>query len=205
MIWNGTLQIQRLEKEDSGNYMVTVYQRDGKLKAEENIMFLVQDPVPQPILTGDCVNKSVSVKCEAKHKAKDEAKEKAKDEAFMIELIQPNGKKIQRNATVLEWRAWNSGMFRCVAKNQVSEKMAEKLMVSAVEAAEIQWCKLMNRHEARSNVQQMYCASFVVSSGWLPQRSDTSATSSSIPLFMPLSQPHGSRLDVTVDTVKHMC
>lgn len=42
MLRNGTLQIQRLEKEDSGNYMVTVYQQDGKLKAEENIMFLVQ-------------------------------------------------------------------------------------------------------------------------------------------------------------------
>ncbi|NXI21603.1 CD2 protein, partial [Sterrhoptilus dennistouni] len=79
---NGTLQIQRLEKEDSGSYMVTVYQQDGKLKAEENIMFFVQgekslrcaclfpsfsDPVPQPILSGDCVNKSVSVKCEVKH------------------------------------------------------------------------------------------------------------------------------------------
>ncbi|XP_039912420.2 T-cell surface antigen CD2 [Hirundo rustica] len=125
---NGTLQIQRLEKEDSGNYTVVIYQQDGKLQAEENIMFFVQEPVPQPILTGECRNKSLSVKCEVKQKVKDEAKEKAKDEAFIIELTQPSGKKIMKNATVLEWRGWNSGTFRCVAKNQVSEKMAEKVI-----------------------------------------------------------------------------
>ncbi|XP_038012294.1 T-cell surface antigen CD2-like [Motacilla alba alba] len=117
---NGTLQIQRVEKEDSGNYMVMVYQQDGKLKAEENIMFFVQEPVPQPILIAECRNKSVSVKCEAK--------QKAKDEVFTIQLTQPNGKKIQKNATMLEWHGWNSGTFRCVAKNQVSEKMAEKVI-----------------------------------------------------------------------------
>ncbi|XP_053826597.1 T-cell surface antigen CD2 [Vidua macroura] len=125
---NGTLQIERVEKEDSGNYTVMVYQKDGKLKAEEYIMFFVQEPVPQPILTAECKNKSVSVKCEAKEKAKDEAKEKAKDEAFLIELTRPNGIKIRKNATMLEWHGWNSGTFRCVAKNQVSEKIAEKVI-----------------------------------------------------------------------------
>ncbi|XP_009090914.2 T-cell surface antigen CD2 [Serinus canaria] len=115
---NGTLQIQRLEKEDSGNYTVMVYQKDGKLKAEENIMLFVQEPVPQPILIAECRNKSVSVKCEAK--------QKAKDEVFLIELTQPNGQKNPKNATVVEWLVRNSGTFRCVAKNQISEKMAEK-------------------------------------------------------------------------------
>ncbi|KAF4797935.1 T-cell surface antigen CD2 [Turdus rufiventris] len=119
MLRNGTLQIQRLEKEDSGNYTVMVY-RDGKLKAEENTMFFVQEPVPQPILISQCGKKNVSVKCETK--------KKAKDEAFIIELTQPNGKKIQKNATMLEWQGRNLGTFRCVAKNQVSEKMAEKVI-----------------------------------------------------------------------------
>ncbi|XP_068036645.1 T-cell surface antigen CD2 [Anomalospiza imberbis] len=117
---NGTLKIQPLEKEDGGNYTVLVYQKDGKLKAEENIMFFVQEPVPQPILNAECRNKSVSVKCEAK--------QKAKDEAFIIELTRPNGIKIRKNATVLEWHGWNSGTFRCIVKNQVSEKMAEKVI-----------------------------------------------------------------------------
>ncbi|KFP51776.1 hypothetical protein N323_10822, partial [Cathartes aura] len=79
---NGTLQIEQVVKEDSGKYTVTVYQRDGKLKAEEDTMFVVQgenrhlrracpfssfsEPVPQPILSAECTNKTVSVKCEVK-------------------------------------------------------------------------------------------------------------------------------------------
>ncbi|KFP60545.1 hypothetical protein N322_00676, partial [Cariama cristata] len=79
---NGTLQIQQVVKEDSGKYRVTVYQQNGKLKAEEDTMFIVQgernnlrctcpfssfsDPVPQPILSAECMNKTVSVKCEVK-------------------------------------------------------------------------------------------------------------------------------------------
>ncbi|NXT88374.1 CD2 protein, partial [Anhinga rufa] len=77
---NGTLQIEQVVKEDSGEYRVTVYQKDGKLKAEENIMFIVQgernylrhacpfssfsEPVPQPVLSAECMNKTV--KCEVK-------------------------------------------------------------------------------------------------------------------------------------------
>ncbi|NXQ24809.1 CD2 protein, partial [Alaudala cheleensis] len=82
ILQNGTLQIQHLKKEDTGSYTVMAYQRDGKLKAEENVMLFVQggrnslrcacpfpsfsEPVPQPILTAECRNQSVSVKCEAK-------------------------------------------------------------------------------------------------------------------------------------------
>lgn len=39
---NGTLQIERVVKEDSGKYTVTVYHPDGKLKVEEDTMFIVQ-------------------------------------------------------------------------------------------------------------------------------------------------------------------
>ncbi|KFQ99698.1 hypothetical protein Y956_12389, partial [Nipponia nippon] len=82
ILLNGTLQIEHVVKEDSGKYTVTVYQDDGKLKAEEDIMFIVQgernhlrcacpfssfsEPVPQPILSAECMNKTVSVKCEVK-------------------------------------------------------------------------------------------------------------------------------------------
>lgn len=38
---NGTLQIERVVKEDSGKYTVTVYQQDGKLKAEQDMMLIV--------------------------------------------------------------------------------------------------------------------------------------------------------------------
>ncbi|XP_064921424.1 T-cell surface antigen CD2 isoform X2 [Columba livia] len=88
---NGTLRIERVVKEDSGKYTVTVYQKDGKLSAEEDKTFIVQEPVPQPILSSECINKSASVKCEVK--------QKNKDETFIIELTQDKSKKIQKNAT----------------------------------------------------------------------------------------------------------
>ncbi|XP_074716983.1 T-cell surface antigen CD2 isoform X1 [Strix uralensis] len=117
---NGTLQIEQVVKEDSGKYTVTVYHQDGKLNREEDTMFIVQEPVPQPILSAECMNKTVSVKCEVKHKTK--------DETFMMELTQDNHKKIQKNATRLELHTRYSGTFRCVVKNQVSEKTAEKVI-----------------------------------------------------------------------------
>ncbi|KFQ31001.1 hypothetical protein N331_10442, partial [Merops nubicus] len=79
---NGTLQIEQVVKEDSGKYTVVVYQEDGKLKAEEDTMFIVQgernclrcacpfssfsETVPQPVLSGECMNKTISVTCEVK-------------------------------------------------------------------------------------------------------------------------------------------
>ncbi|XP_065514369.1 T-cell surface antigen CD2 [Caloenas nicobarica] len=117
---NGTLQIERVVKEDSGKYTVTVYQKDGKLSAEEDKTFIVQEPVAQPILSFECINKSASVKCEVK--------QKTKDETFIIELTQDKSKKIQKNATRVELHTQYSGMFRCVVKNQVSEKVTEKVI-----------------------------------------------------------------------------
>nr|XP_009941593.1 PREDICTED: T-cell surface antigen CD2 [Opisthocomus hoazin] len=120
ILLNGTLQIEKVVKEDSGKYTVTVYQQDGRLKAEEDTMLIVQEPVPQPVLSVECVNKTVFVKCEVK--------QKTKDETFIMELTQHKSKKIQKNATSLELYTRYSGTFRCVVKNQVSEKMAEKVM-----------------------------------------------------------------------------
>ena len=42
ILLNGTLQIEKVVKEDSGKYTVTVYQQDGRLKAEEDTMLIVQ-------------------------------------------------------------------------------------------------------------------------------------------------------------------
>ncbi|XP_010135057.1 PREDICTED: T-cell surface antigen CD2 [Buceros rhinoceros silvestris] len=117
---NGTLQIERVVKEDSGNYTVTVYQQDGKLKAEQDTEFIVLEPVPQPILSAECINKIVSVKCEVK--------QKIKNETFIIELTHGESKKIQKNGTSLELHMRYSGMFKCAIKNQVSEKTAEKVI-----------------------------------------------------------------------------
>ncbi|KFQ11534.1 hypothetical protein N330_12659, partial [Leptosomus discolor] len=82
---NGTLHIEQVAKEDSGKYSVTVYQQDGKFEAEEDTMLIIQkvftrrnhlrhacpfssfsEPVPQPILSVECMNKTVFVTCEVK-------------------------------------------------------------------------------------------------------------------------------------------
>lgn len=42
VLFNGTLQIQHVMKEDSGTYTVLVYHEDGKLKAEEKTALIVQ-------------------------------------------------------------------------------------------------------------------------------------------------------------------
>uniref|UniRef100_A0A8C3J2L5 T-cell surface antigen CD2 n=1 Tax=Calidris pygmaea TaxID=425635 RepID=A0A8C3J2L5_9CHAR len=76
------------------------------------------EPVPQPILSFECRNKNVSVKCEVK--------QKTKGDLFTIELTQDKIKKIQKNTSKLEMHVRNTGTVRCVVKNQVSEKMAEK-------------------------------------------------------------------------------
>ncbi|KAJ7413646.1 T-cell surface antigen CD2 [Willisornis vidua] len=120
ILQNGTLQIRQVVKGDTGNYTVTVHEKDGKFKAEEATLFFVQDPVPQPILSGECVNKTAFVKCEVN--------QKAKDQEFIIELIQPNERKIQNNTTMLELQTRHSGTFKCVVKNQASLKMAEKVI-----------------------------------------------------------------------------
>ncbi|KAM6290415.1 T-cell surface antigen CD2 [Porphyrio hochstetteri] len=117
---NGTLEIQRVVKEDSGKYTVKVYGKDGKFKAEQETTFIVQDPVPQPILSAECVNKTVSVKCEVKPKNK--------DETFLIELTLDKNKKFQKNATKLELHKQPSGTFSCVVQNKVSKKVSEKVM-----------------------------------------------------------------------------
>ncbi|XP_074959019.1 T-cell surface antigen CD2 [Phalacrocorax aristotelis] len=114
---NGTLQIEQVVKEDSGEYKVIVYQKDGKLKAEENTMFIVQEPVPQPVLSAECRNKTV--KCEVK--------QKTKNEIFIIELTNDKNKQVV-NGTNVELPVQRSGTFRCVVKNQVSKKMTEKVI-----------------------------------------------------------------------------
>ncbi|XP_068000944.1 T-cell surface antigen CD2 [Melanerpes formicivorus] len=117
---NGTLQIQNVVKEDSGNYTVNVYAENGKLKAEEKKMLIVLEPVPQPILSAECINQTASVKCEVE--------QRTKGETFLIELTQDKTKRFQKNAARLELHTRHSGTFRCAVRNEVSEKTTEKVI-----------------------------------------------------------------------------
>uniref|UniRef100_A0A8C3BCW0 Immunoglobulin domain-containing protein n=1 Tax=Cairina moschata TaxID=8855 RepID=A0A8C3BCW0_CAIMO len=113
---NGTLQILNVVKEDSGTYTVLVYHEDGKLKAEEKTALIVQEPVPQPIIYAECINKTTAVKCEVK--------QATKNQTFMVEVVYDKIKK--SNLTKVEFTTTHSGRFRCTVKNEVSEKTTEK-------------------------------------------------------------------------------
>ncbi|XP_032054516.1 T-cell surface antigen CD2 [Aythya fuligula] len=113
---DGTLQIQNVVKEDSGMYTVLVYHEDGKLKAEEKTKLIVQEPVPQPIIYAECINKTTAVKCEVK--------QATKNQTFTVEVVYDKIKK--SNSTRVEFTTTHSGMFRCTVKNEVSEKTTEK-------------------------------------------------------------------------------
>ncbi|OXB59864.1 hypothetical protein ASZ78_009320 [Callipepla squamata] len=118
VLLNGTLRIERLVKEDSGIYKVAAYDKNGKLKADETIVLIVLEPVPQPILNAECINKTLYVKCAVKTTAK--------DQMFTIELTQDKINKSQTNVTEVEFTTRHSGRYRCIVKNQVSKKTTEK-------------------------------------------------------------------------------
>ncbi|XP_042666968.1 T-cell surface antigen CD2 [Centrocercus urophasianus] len=117
VLLNGTLRIERLVKEDSGIYKVSAYDKNGKLKANETIVLIVLEPVPQPILNAECINKTLYVKCTVK---------KTEDQVFTIELTQDKISKSQTNVTEVEFTTRHSGRYRCIVKNQVSKKTTEK-------------------------------------------------------------------------------
>ncbi|XP_010719918.1 T-cell surface antigen CD2 isoform X2 [Meleagris gallopavo] len=117
VLLNGTLRIERLVKEDSGIYKVSAYDKNGKLKANETTVLIVLEPVPQPILNAECINKTLYVKCTVK---------KTEDQMFTIELTQDKINKSQTNVTEVEFTTRHSGRYRCIVKNQVSKKTTEK-------------------------------------------------------------------------------
>ncbi|EOB02714.1 T-cell surface antigen CD2, partial [Anas platyrhynchos] len=130
---NGTLQILNVVKEDSSMYTVRVYHEDGKLKAEEKTELIVQgernlvrpacplscfsEPVPQPIIYAECINKTTAVKCEVK--------QATKNQTFTMEVVYDKITK-KSNLTKMEFTTTHSGRFRCTVKNKVSEKTTEK-------------------------------------------------------------------------------
>ncbi|XP_072199991.1 T-cell surface antigen CD2 isoform X1 [Excalfactoria chinensis] len=118
VLLNGTLRIERLVKEDSGIYKVSAYDKKGKLKADETIVLIVLEPVPQPILNAECINKTLYVKCTVK--------KMTEDQVFMIELAHDKINKSRINVTEVEFTTRHSGRYRCIVKNKVSNKTTEK-------------------------------------------------------------------------------
>lgn len=82
-----------------------------------SVLYFFSEPVPQPILSAECINKTLYVKCTVK---------KTENQVFTIELTQDKINKSQTNVTEVEFTTQHSGRYRCIVKNQVSKKTTEK-------------------------------------------------------------------------------
>ncbi|XP_034647769.1 T-cell surface antigen CD2 [Trachemys scripta elegans] len=121
---NGTLKINRLVEEDSGNYKVTVYNSTGNLQVEENFILSVQEMVTKPEIKWTCSQKSITVTCEVKQKNKP-----------ALRLLQNNKTLFERQPTVANgiWKIEyqhkaksHTAKFQCEVKNDISMKTTDQ-------------------------------------------------------------------------------
>uniref|UniRef100_A0A452HX52 Immunoglobulin domain-containing protein n=1 Tax=Gopherus agassizii TaxID=38772 RepID=A0A452HX52_9SAUR len=123
MFPNGTLKIDHLVEEDSGNYKVTVYDGMGNLQVEKNLILSVQEMVSKPEIKWTCSQKLINVTCEVKQKNK-----------FAFRLLQNNRLlsvgPIDANGTwKIEYRPKTkilTAKFLCEVKNDVSQKTTDQ-------------------------------------------------------------------------------
>ncbi|XP_065275146.1 T-cell surface antigen CD2 [Emys orbicularis] len=122
---NGTLKIDRLVEEDSGNYKVTVYSGEGTLQVEKNFILKVQEMVSKPEIKWTCSQKSITVTCEVKQKNKP-----------ALRLLQ-NNKTVSANRETTDandiWKTEyqhkaksRTAKFQCEVKNDVSMKTTDQ-------------------------------------------------------------------------------
>ncbi|XP_005313398.2 T-cell surface antigen CD2-like isoform X1 [Chrysemys picta bellii] len=121
---NGTLKIDHLVEEDSGNYKVTVYNDTGSLQVEENLILSVQEMVTKPEIKWTCSQKSIKVTCEVKQKNRP-----------ALRLLQNNKTLFERQPTdangiwkiEYQHKAKNrTAKFQCEVKNDVSMKTTDQ-------------------------------------------------------------------------------
>uniref|UniRef100_K7FTM7 CD2 molecule n=1 Tax=Pelodiscus sinensis TaxID=13735 RepID=K7FTM7_PELSI len=124
MSQNGTLQIHRLVKEDSGNYKVQVYNVEGKLKMEKNFHLIIQDHVSKPKITWTCSKKTVKVICEVNQT------DKASIHLLQNNKAVPGNKPASANGKLkIEFTYRNTtfpAKFQCEVKNDADKKTVEQ-------------------------------------------------------------------------------
>ncbi|KAM7179820.1 T-cell surface antigen CD2 [Macrochelys suwanniensis] len=124
LFFNGTLKIDRLVEEDSGNYKVTVYDDRGSLQVEKNLTLSVQEIVSKPEIKRTCSQKSITVKCEVKQKKKPGIRLLQNNSILSVrEPTNTNGTwqiQYQYSAKI------QTAKFQCEVKNDVSKKTTDQ-------------------------------------------------------------------------------
>ncbi|XP_034648773.1 T-cell surface antigen CD2-like isoform X1 [Trachemys scripta elegans] len=120
MFTNGTLKIDCLVEEDSGNYKVAVYSATGRLQVEKNLLLSIQEIVSKPEIKWICSQKLIKVICEVKQKNKP-----------ALYLLQ-NNRTLSVNGPIYTNGTWKieyppkarilTAKFQCEVKNDVSKR-----------------------------------------------------------------------------------
>uniref|UniRef100_A0A8C3ITE8 Uncharacterized protein n=1 Tax=Chrysemys picta bellii TaxID=8478 RepID=A0A8C3ITE8_CHRPI len=120
MFTNGTLKIDCLVEEDSGNYKVIVYNGMGSLQVEKNLLLSIQEIVSKPEIKWICSQKLIKVICEVKQKNKP-----------ALYLLQ-NNTMLSVNGPIYTNGTWKieyppkarilTAKFQCEVKNDVSKR-----------------------------------------------------------------------------------
>ncbi|XP_039375807.1 T-cell surface antigen CD2 isoform X1 [Mauremys reevesii] len=123
MFPSGTLKINHLMEEDSGNYKVTVYNVMGSLQVEKNLNLCVQEMVSKPEIKWTCTQKLINVTCEVKQKNK-----------YTFNLLQNNATLHVRTTAAngiwkIEYRPNTkilTGKFQCKVENDISQNTTDQ-------------------------------------------------------------------------------
>ncbi|XP_032660730.1 T-cell surface antigen CD2 [Chelonoidis abingdonii] len=123
MFPNGTLKIDHLVEEDSGNYKVTVYNDMGSLQVEKNFILRVQEMVSKPEIKWTCSQKLINVTCEVKQKNKWTFHLLQNNQSLPVRSTDANGTwKIEYQPTTKILTA----KFLCEVKNDVSQNTTDQ-------------------------------------------------------------------------------
>ncbi|XP_026128371.1 T-cell surface antigen CD2 [Carassius auratus] len=113
---DGSLILENVQKDQSGEYKVIIYDTDGKLIKETVQQLCVLEPVPEPTVIFECVEKGVYLNCSAVNN----------DEvvvSWMKNGIKTNATRAILHVTSSELKPGDT--FSCTVSNQISKKSTE--------------------------------------------------------------------------------
>ncbi|XP_077096222.1 T-lymphocyte surface antigen Ly-9 [Siphateles boraxobius] len=112
----GSLILENIQKNQSGKYEGQVHDKDGKLIKKTTHQLCVQEPVPEPTVMVECVDKGVSLSCSPLNTS----------EVFVSWMI--NGEKSNTTRAVLHVSSSElkpGDMFSCTLENMISRTAAK--------------------------------------------------------------------------------
>ncbi|XP_050957005.1 uncharacterized protein si:dkey-11f4.20 [Labeo rohita] len=124
----GSLILENVQKDKSGEYKGIMYGADGKLIKETVQQLCVQEPVPEPTVLVECVEKGVNLTCSA-----------VNNESMVVSWMK-NG--IKANVTLAVLHVSSSELkfgdnFSCTVSNRISQKSAKKFSQCALTKVEM--------------------------------------------------------------------